>query len=449
MNTPTDAIAVVGGGWAGCAAAVALADAGHRVELFEAAAHLGGRARRVERHGLALDNGQHLMLGAYRATRALLDRLHATPPVALRPLAMAPFAHDQPNALAMTAWRLPAPFNLLMGVLCARGLTLAERVATLRWFARLKAARYQCPRAQTVAALTASLPPAVAERLWHPLCLAALNTPAARASAQVFANVLRAAFGEGAHGSDLLTPHTDLGALVPDATKAWLESRGHRVHLQSTATVVDVDSGAIRLDTQHAQHAFRGAVIAVAPHQLARTMSPALVAREQSMRDAADLAEALEWEPITTAYLGYRQAIEMPDAMIRLDDAPGQWLFARPDIVRSARSDAPSLAFVVAVVLSAHGAHDALPHDTLAAAVDQQLRDRRADWPALAWSQVIEEKRATYACTPTSARPLAGLLVAGLALAGDYTDHEFPATLEAAVRSGNRAAAAFGARPAR
>ena len=150
MSESAEAIAVVGGGWAGCAAAVALADAGHRVELFEAAAQLGGRARRVPRHGFALDNGQHLMLGAYRATRALLDRLQATPMVALRPLAMAPFAPDQPDALFMTAWRLPAPFNLLMGILSARGFTWTERVATLVWFARLKAAHYRCPASQTV-----------------------------------------------------------------------------------------------------------------------------------------------------------------------------------------------------------------------------------------------------------------------------------------------------------
>ena len=69
-------VAVIGGGWAGCAAAVTLAAAGVPVTLFEQARTLGGRARRVERDGIALDNGQHLVIGAYRQTLALLATVH-------------------------------------------------------------------------------------------------------------------------------------------------------------------------------------------------------------------------------------------------------------------------------------------------------------------------------------------------------------------------------------
>lgn len=437
--------AVIGGGWAGCAAAIALADAGFDVDLIEAAPQLGGRARRVARQGLALDNGQHLVLGAYRETRALIARLHAHPPVRWRPLAMAPFAADQPGALALDAWRLSAPFNLLMGVLCARGLRWSERVATLRWFARLARAGYRCAPSQTVAELTAALPGSVATQLWHPLCLAALNTPPARASAQVFANVLRAAFGNGADGADLMHPDGDLGMLVADATSRWLLARGHRIELKATACISAAAALRVSVDVRGLARDYAGALVAVAPHQLARTFAPSLIAREHALRVAIDRIDALAWEPITTVYLGYAERIELPERLIRLDDAPGQWLFARPDIVATAGTGAPELATIVAVVLSAHGPHDALGHAALAAAVDTQLRARRATWPPLAWSQVFEEKRATYACTPGSSRPVAGMLIPGVALAGDYTDDEFPATLEAAVRTGRRAAAALAA----
>jgi len=443
MSTDRHRVAVIGGGWAGCAAAVALADAGIDVTLFEAAADLGGRARRVWRHGFALDNGQHLMLGAYRATRELLARIHERPPVRWRPLAMLPFAHDQPGALTLAAWRLPAPFNLLMAILCARGLRASERLATLRWFARLRRNGYRCEPSQTVATMTSTLPPAVAGRLWHPLCVAALNTPPGRASAQVFANVLRAAFGEGADGADLMIAGGDLGALVGDATRQWLLARGHEVVLQAPASIVDARARCVSVDAAGRPRKFSGAVIAVGPHQLARALAPTLVAREGMLAQAVGQVGALDWEPITTVYLGYTTTIELPDALIRLDDRPGQWLFARPDIVATAAAKAPALKSVVAVVLSMHGPHDALDHRALVAAIDAQLRSARASWPPLAWSQVIEEKRATYACTPDAHRPAAGMLVPGISLAGDYTDDEFPATLEAAVRSGRRAAAAL------
>ena len=67
--------AVIGAGWAGCSAAVALSKSGHEIHLFEAARTLGGRARQVSVHDLTLDNGQHILLGAYKATLALLKTL--------------------------------------------------------------------------------------------------------------------------------------------------------------------------------------------------------------------------------------------------------------------------------------------------------------------------------------------------------------------------------------
>jgi hydroxysqualene dehydroxylase len=442
-QTSAPRIAVVGGGWAGCAAAIALADAGLGVELFEAAPALGGRARRVTRHGFALDNGQHLVLGAYRATRALLARLHAAPPVTWRPLSLAPFASGQRDALSLATWRLPAPLHMLMAILGARGLRVDERIATVRWFARLRRAHYRCDPLLTVAQLTAPLPPIVAAQLWHPLCLAALNTPPARASAQVFANVLRAAFGEGADGADMMVPASDLGVLVADATQRMLQADGHTVALKAAATIADARTGGVAIDVHGVTREYGGAIVAVGPHQLARAIAPSLIGRERAIGNAIDQVDRLAWEPITTVYLGYARHVELPDGLIRLDDRPGQWLFARPDIVKSAGEDAPRMAMIVAVVLSAHGAYDTLAHDVLAATVDAQLRACRADWPPLAWSQVIEEKRATYACTPAATRPIAGMLAPGIALAGDYTDDEFPATLEAAVRSGQRAAAAL------
>ena len=80
-------IAVIGAGWAGCTAAVDLARRGHAVTVFEAGAVPGGRARRVVRSGLPLDNGQHLLLGAYEATRRALAIVHGAevPPRRPRP----------------------------------------------------------------------------------------------------------------------------------------------------------------------------------------------------------------------------------------------------------------------------------------------------------------------------------------------------------------------------
>jgi monoamine oxidase len=127
--------------------------------------------------------------------------------------------------------------------------------------------------------------------------------------------------------------------------------------------------------------------------------------------------------------------------LLRLDDLPGQWLFDRTAVLAGA---APrGTESLGAVVISAGGPHDALDHATLAAQVEAQLRRLQPRLPPVAWSRVIAERRATYACTPALPRPVAGRVAPGLYLAGDYTDAEFPATLEAACRSGVTAARAL------
>ena len=147
---------------------------------------------------------------------------------------------------------------------------------------------------------------------------------------------------------------------------------------------------------------------------------------------ALDQVATFAYEPIRTTYLQYGRALGLPQPMLKLDNDPGQWLFDRGQF-----GGAPGLA---AVVISTDVAAARIDHDSLAHAIDAQLRRRAPDLPPPVWSQTIAERRATYACTADLARPAPGPLERRLYLAGDYTDPEFPATLEAATRSGVAAA---------
>ena len=108
----------------------------------------------------------------------------------------------------------------------ARGLTWSERVANIAWFLRMKRAGFARGPDETVAQMLAPLPRRVAQGLWEPLCLAALNTPPSIASAQTFANVLKAAFAGSVAASDFMLSATDLAALFPDAAARFVESHG-------------------------------------------------------------------------------------------------------------------------------------------------------------------------------------------------------------------------------
>jgi len=187
------------------------------------------------------------------------------------------------------------------------------------------------------------------------------------------------------------------------------------------------------------------AVVAVGPHQLRAAFDAGLAASEAAIGVALETVERFEWEAITTVYLAYAQAVSVPSGLVRLDDAPGQWVFDRADILARAsqNSKAREIRSLLAVVLSAHRAGRDEPSGSLSRVVDAQLRRLDPSLPPLAWSKVISEKRATYACVPGLARPPSGRLARGVYLAGDYTYERFPATLEAAVRSGIAAAHAI------
>ena len=441
-------VAIIGGGWAGCAAAVTLAAAGVRVDLFEAAPVLGGRARRVQRAGLPLDNGQHLLLGAYAQTLAVLDKVHgeagARDVLKRGPLAIMPLAATQPEALTLVRGGAEGTLGLLTGLLSARGLSWRERIANIAWMRKLKRTGFVRPPYETVAQMLAPLPRRVAQGLWEPLCLAALNTPASTASAQIFANVLKAAFAGRADASDFLLPATDLSAVFPEAAARYVTDRGGAIRTSVPARVVRSTRNATTVLTGTSLREASAAIVAVGPHQIAGAFAPEAVAALPVLGSLQTTLATLDYEPIFTVWLGYGETLPLPMAIARLDDAPGQWVVDRPDVLAQAQGDSlrPELRQLLAVILSAHGPHEALDHGMLALEIDTQLRRLQPDRPPCLWFQVIAEKRATYACTPGRARPPETRLAEGIYLAGDYMNGEYPATLEAAVRSGVAAAEA-------
>ena len=424
-------VAVIGAGWAGCAAAVHLAEAGVHVMLLDQAHTLGGRARTVTIDGLALDNGQHLLLGAYGATLRMLERVHGRASEALfarLPLTLVPFGKlASPSVVAAPQ---PRPWRLVAAVARAHGFTWGERLSIVR---TMRAVRRALPPVHaTVQEWLATGAPRVYATLWAPLCTAALNTPAARASARIFANVLRRAFGADVQDSDFLLATAQLGAVLPDPAAAFVVRHGGVVRRGTRVRAVVEHADGVTLATGHDTLSADAAIVAVGPHQLAALGVHTPSGAWNELRRCTD---RFTYESTTTIYLGYRDpAVHPPIA--RLDDAPGQWVFERGKVTLDGRS-----LHLLAVVISGSGAHDHLDHGTLVAAADAQLRRALPALSPLAFGRVIAERRATYACTPGVTRPMAGSITPRIALAGDYTHPELPATLEAAVASGAVAAA--------
>jgi squalene-associated FAD-dependent desaturase len=421
-------VAVVGGGWAGCAAAVELAARGAAVTVYEASRTLGGRARAVNVHGKSLDNGQHILLGAYRETLRLMRQVGiAERPALLRlPLQM---VYPEGDGMHFVAPRLPAPLHVGLALLRSRGLARPDKLALARFSTAARWMGWQLNQDCSVSELLARFDQTdrLVQLMWRPLCIAALNTPPERASAQVFLNVLRDSLGARRAASDMLLPRVDLSALFPQRAAAYVESRGGKVVHGVAVDTLERDGECWRLrDAVH-----DAVVIATPPAQAA-----ALLAAH-----APDLSmPAFEWESITTVYLQYAAGLRLERPFFALVDQPdagcwGQFVFDRGQL-----NDAD--AGLLAVVISASGPALDLGNDSLPPLVAAQLA-QALRMPALAtpeWTRVISEKRATFACTPALQRPSNDVGIDGLALAGDYTAGDYPATLESAVRSGMAAA---------
>jgi len=411
-------IAVIGAGWAGLACAVETARAAHRVTLFEAARQPGGRARRIDAsHGGApLDNGQHILIGAYRDTLALMRAVGVEPDTALlrQPLSLR-FADGGGLALP----KLQPPLDLLAGIALARGWTWADKGSLLRTALRWRRAGFRCAPEASVATLCVGLTPRVMQELIEPLCVSALNTAVAQSSGTVFLRVLHDALFGARGGADLLLPRCDLGALFPDAALRWLTVRGATLRLgRRVASLARVDGGWWVED-----ELFDRVVIAGAPWDAARLV------RAAGVDAPAWLAatEALRFEAIATLYADGASALAAPMVALRSGpEAPAQFAFDRGQL------GGPH-GLLALVVSASDQPRELLARQVLAQAAAQLGQTR------LRIVQTVVEKRATFACTPGLARP-AMQIAPGLAACGDYLDGPYPATLEGAVRSGLDAA---------
>ena len=402
-------VAVVGADWAGLAAAVELTTQGANVTLIEAGRVAGGRARGVEIAGHRLDNGQHILLGAYRDTLALMRRVGIDPEQVLERL---PLQVRDNSGFRLTLPRLPAPLHVAAGLLLAQGVSLGEKIRTALWMQGVKFRRFRLSKDCTVAEWldAAGQTRTLRRHLWEPLCLAALNTPAERASAQIFANVLRDSLGSSVRtDTDLLLPRVNFAELLPEPTLAWLRQHGAAVRFSQRVRAVNAENARVLLDGE----AFDAAILAVAPQHL-----PALW-------PAA--AAPTKFEPIATAYLQYAPEQRLPFPLFNLIGKHGQWVVDRGQ-------------GLLACVLSGQGAWNELADDDLVIALSTELQASGLTSKAPHWHRVIREHRATFSCTPNLERIPGDSGHPRVRLAGDHTWPDYPATLEGAVRSGVAAA---------
>lgn len=428
-------VVVIGGGMAGLAAASTLASRGIAVTLLEAASQLGGRARSVaieyNSQIMQLDNGQHIMLGAYTETLKLLASIGLQEKDAFfrMPLNL-DIRNGQQTAfkLASPAF-LPAPLDQLFSFLLCKGLNWAERLSVIQFMRQLKQQQFQLPAStlNTDVLLQVYLQKNkqsenTIQLLWEPLCLAALNTPIDTASSKVFLNVLRDTFANK-HSANFLLPKHDLSQVFALPIERYLIKNNVKIQLNQRVNNIKIKKGGYTVTTKKAEIEASHVIIALSPAHLKDVLNVL-----PNLDVSAKQVESYSYQPIYTVYLQYASHSTLGAPMLGLSNTMSQWVFDRGILCGQSG--------LMAVIISAKGKHQQYTQDALALRVAQELRNAFPHLVKPLWHKVIAEKRATFSCDVDLPRPTNLTSYTGLYLAGDYTYADYPATIEGAVRSG-------------
>lgn len=437
MSSP-QRIAIIGGGWAGLAVAIELCQHGHAVSVYESSPQLGGRARSIEWNGMTLDNGQHLVIGAYQQLLSLLNTMQADIGKLFKRLPHHMLMLDARTADTLFELKLPtfpAPLHLLFGVLKIPQLSLLEKFQLLLRFNKLLNTPLIKDTNVSNWLAGAGLPKAYTEYLLKPVCLAALTTHPEQASARALQSVLLQTFNAPADHTDLLIPAQDLGRTFPELARQFIEQQGGKLFTRSKVQALQFTrSGVSGIVVNDEPIAFDQVILATPPSATAR-----LLENHSQFTKLCTTLQQLQYEPVTTLYLQFARPVKLAVPMIGVINGLSEWVFERAT---------SGHANLLAVVISAQGEHLTMPPAELSAKIHSELKHIIPGLPELLDSKLIVEKRATIQCSPgvDKFRPGIQTEVSNLKLCGDYVYIEennqpgLPSTLEGALRSGVKCA---------
>lgn len=413
---------VVGAGVAGLACAIELLRGGHGVTLVEQAHHTGGRARSFhwEEAGCDVDTGPHLVLGCYRSFRKLLEQ------------AGCPLQMEDRLRVELRCARDPTPVVVtggtgrlrnLWSLLSARGISARDRLAIVRGMLR---ASTLMDTTTVEEWLDQSHQPASARRLfWEPLAVAVLNRCTAAGDSRQLYTVIRRAFLDSDADGRLGRAGKSLSDLYVRPVTQAVERLGGDIVLGEGVESFEIVEGRIRAATGRSGRRFEADsfVSALPPDALARLLGdPAL--------------QAFEPSPIVSVHVLSNTPLALPaTGFLGLLESPFHWLFQIPAGDRWVAS------------LSTSDARDLLPlkNEEL---TELALRTLREFFPKLLESNVlasraVRERSATYHLP--AGQEWRGLIgqPANLVIAGDWTEPDYPCTIESAARSGYSAAQAL------
>lgn len=433
-------VAVIGGGFAGLSAALKLHRNGAKISLFEKRPFFGGRAYSFTepRTGEVVDNGQHLLMGAYHETFAFLKELGTFDRLQFQKGLEVSFAQEAKPFRTLKCPNLPAPLHLAWGLLRFKALSFGDkrRMAKLIQFCKKPFQNGQALDDWSLSQLlkkTDQSPQAI-RLFWEPLALATLNEPLDWASAELFVEVLKQGLLSKKTDSNLVLPKVGFSELYARPAQDRFEKDNVPLHFNTQVRALRKSGMGWQIQTQQDETYFADHILLAVPPNALKKILP------ESDPQLFPLGEHLDKfisSPIVSINLWY-EGFHPQHTFLGLIDSPIHWIFNKSKIYGHGAG-----SYVSLVVSGAYDLAQKNKEALIQLAVEElkrfypELRDR-----TLHHAQVIKENEATFSgrLGLKPYRPDPTTVVRGVYLAGDWANTGLPATIESAVRSGHQAA---------
>lgn len=438
---------MIGGGLAGLACGVALAEAGWRVRLFEQKPFLGGRATSyVLPNGEHVDNCQHVTLGCCTNLADFYRRVGSADKIKFFDKLV--FLDPQERRGTMKAGILPAPFHMIGSFLTFAPLKLSDKLSIARAMLEILAARGKTRDLDEAGGITMlewlhrrGQTPGAIERFWRVVLVSALDEELDRTDARYGVDVFWKAFLMNSSGYRMGVPVVPLADLY-EGCKAAIEARGGEVNLRAPVRSLlaeETKITAVQFDGGREESA--DAYVFAVPHDTLVELMPESIRRtEPSLGNLSKIKTA----PITGVHFWFDRVV-MDEPFVTLLDTHTQWIFNKSQLYGPANRDAHQEQYLQMVISASYD----LMKKSRQEIIDLCLREVRQALPRAQEAQlmkatVIKEVAATFSPAPgvDRWRPKQETKVPGLFFAGDWTATGWPATMEGAVRSGYLAAEA-------
>jgi squalene-associated FAD-dependent desaturase len=411
---------IIGSGFAGLSAAVYLSKAGYKVIILESSPKPGGRAYSFKdsKSGDIVDNGQHILMGCYKYTLNFFNEIEADKNLLFQENLKIIFLKENFKTFPLSCPNFLYPFNLLFALMNYKAISSEEKIQFLSFFIKLfLSSGRELEKFTVYEWLKKENQSENAQKaFWEILAVGALNTNTKRASAKIFADILKEIFFKGNKASTIIIPKLDLSRTYCDQSINFIKNRKGEIYFgENVLKLEDENSKIVKIITSKREITDFDFVISSVPN---------FAYKKIIKSEKLNCAFEPEYSPIISVHIWLNENL-LKEKFYGLINSSVQWIFNHEKYITLVISNAGSLI-------------EKCNEEIFKYVTEELEKFILLNPKAISSYKIIKEKKATFVPSQNiiKQRPSSATKFKNFFLAGDWTNTGLPSTIESAVKSG-------------